>query len=226
MNIAPFSSPIFYGVNIQICWWRLTSYNFVSLLLAIAALFVTIISYFKVSNLTNEPAYTLVKSEFVVEDEDESKKPNLLTLKDIMSDFELMVILGVESFIAYQYQLEVLINMIIISIFRWSILHLAIPGVASIIILITIIYAIEKTSLLGDAKNIYFLYVFALISTLLANNLIMFIVFSDLMKGGKYWQLLIICVQLSLIYLPYFASTSYCRSLLFSIISILHIQQA
>ena len=213
MIIAPVSSPIFHGVDIQIGWWRLTQYNFVALLLAIAALIITIMSYFKVSNLTNEPAYKLVKSEFVIE-EDESRKPRLWTLKDITNDFELMIILGVECFIAYQSQLEILTNMISISLFGWSILRLAVTLAIIIIILSIFLFGVERT-LLGDAKNIYFLYVLSVISIMLACNFLTFSLLGD--PKGKGLQSLIICIMMLLSFFPYFASTAYCRSLIFFI---------
>ena len=214
MIIAPVSSPIFYGVNIQIGWWKLTQYNFVALLLAIAALITTIVSYFKMSNLTIEPAYKLVKSEFVIKEDKQQTPIKLWTLKDIISDFELMIILVVECFIAYQGQLQILTSIIAVSKFRLSIFCLAVTFALAAFILSIFLYVIEKT-LLGDVRNIYYLYVLSFISTMFSCNLLTFNLFVDL--KGKVLQSLIVCIMLLFNYFPYFASTAYCRSLIFFI---------
>ena len=216
--MAPCSAPIFYKVNIQIGWWRLTQYNFVALLLAIIALIITIISYFKLGNLTNEPAYEKIKYEFLDEEEREvnagGKKPVLLSFKDIVTDPELMVILTVECFIAYQSQLEILVNMVTVSLFNWSILRLGVTLALTIIILTAMLMAAEK-NLLGDGLNIYCLYVLAFISVMLSSSLLA--ITNTLNPQSIYWQTFVICLLLPLSFFPYFASTAYCRSMIFFI---------
>ena len=61
--VAPCTPPIFSGLLIQIGWWRLTEYNFVAFLLAIIGLLITIVAYFKLTNLTRDEIFQTISSK-------------------------------------------------------------------------------------------------------------------------------------------------------------------
>lgn len=220
-TIASFAAPLmiqmFYGVHVG-GWWKLTQYNFFALLLSIAALILSILSFFKVTNLTKDGVYDQVRLCFLeVQETDGVKKsvkptPLQWTFKDVWNDPELIIIFVVESFIAYQSQLELLINMTAVFLFEWSLLRLALTLVITVAILTVALLIIEKI-LLVDVKNFYFLYVLAFCSIMLASSLLGITSIAE--PKSVYWQTFLFCLLVSFSFFPYFGSTAHCRSLVF-----------
>lgn len=208
---------MFDGLNVGERW-RLTQYNFFALLLSIAALILSILSYFKVSNLTKDKVFDQVRLCFLEVQETNVVKKNVKpdpvqwTLKDVCKDSELIIIFVVESFIAYQSQLELVINMMAVYLFEWSILRLALTLVITVAILTFALLSIEKV-LLVDVKNFYFLYVLAFCSIMLASSLLA--ITSVIKPKSVYWQTFIFCLLVGVSFFPYFGSTAHCRSLVF-----------
>ena len=123
-----------------------------------------------------------------------------------------MVILAVECFVAHQFQLEIMVNMTAVYLFDWSILRLGIT-LAVTVAIIALLLLFAENNLLGNVMNIYFLYIFAFVSVMIANSLIAITV--TLKPTSVYWQSFIVCLLLALSLFPYFASNAYCRSIIF-----------
>ena len=164
----------------------------------------------KTSVFTNENARKDIKDNQV----GTTKNTKLWTFKDITNQPEVMVILAVDSFLSFQCQIEILVDMFAVLVFRWSMLQLSICISVSIFFVTILLLVVEKI-VVGDIRSIYFLYVLAFLSNMMANSLLGIV--STIILGQEFWQFFTISLLLVLGYLPYFASYVYCRSILFYI---------
>ena len=101
-----------------------------------------------------------------------------------------------------------------IFIFEWSLLRLGVTLAITITLTSTLMIITERY-LLGEVLNIYYLYVLAFVSVMLSNSLLA--IAANVKPDNIIWQTFLIALLLALSYFPYFASTAYCRSLIFFI---------
>ena len=138
----------------------------------------------------------------------------LWTFKDVINQPELMIILTVDSFLSYQCQVEILIDTFAVLVCNWSMLQLSICTSVSIFFVTIMLLVVEKI-FVGDVRSIYYLYVLAFLSNMMANSLLGIV--STITLGQEFWQFFNVSFLLILVYLPYFASHVYCRSIIFYI---------
>eukprot|EP00111_Clytia_hemisphaerica_P001842 TCONS_00005171-protein len=142
-------------------------------------------------------------------------KTKLISLKAILRDREVITLLIGELFLSYQSQTEMLTNMVAVFVFKWSMTHVSITLSATIVILAFVMFLVERWLRLDNPINVFYLYVLAFIATMTANSLLMFSI--SISEIGLFYQTILIGALLTFSAFPFYASTAYCRSLLFFI---------
>ena len=119
--LAPCTPALFTGVHFYIGPIEINQYNCISLVLFFLVLIYTLLVYFNVTDLTNEPGYQIyvVKYKQQLEDKDEISFSGKLmprpvwTLLDTLTNFKLIVLILTDGFISYiDSMMKVMNNMI------------------------------------------------------------------------------------------------------------------
>ena len=221
MTMAPCSPLMFKYVDFDIGNWNINQYNCIGLFLAACSYILFVEFYFGLSNLTLDPAYDLVKDDILA---DSDKKPavdceengaKLLKTKDLLKDFDILLLLTAEGMVAYQYfQLELLINMTALYHFHWSITKIAAVTAVCVLVTSVCLYFGQKP-LMNGTRNVYFLYISCFVFLIILESALNLAI--PLNIKNKTIQIVIIWFILFLNILQGFGSTVYCVYLLFAL---------
>lgn len=160
--VAPVSPMMFKWVDFKLFGLKFNQYNFVGVFLMFTTMIYLTMAYFMLSDLTKEKGYQIFLIEEELGENHTSTGANhehqkLLSIKNILTTFDIMLILTTILILNYIYtQAELVINIIAVDKFQWTVEHLGIFSISTIIIALSVMHVLKR---LHSGVDIYYIIV-------------------------------------------------------------------
>ncbi|XP_066922872.1 uncharacterized protein [Clytia hemisphaerica] len=220
--IAPSTPALFTDVQFHIGPIEINQYNCVGLVLSIVLLLYAILAFINVTDLTKESGYQIFIKRFKQENSttkgDGHSGERLWSLMDTVTNINLLSIILPDGFLGFVYSLmEVIINMVGLYNFSWSITRVSTLTCIGAIIFSTVMFLFQQRTLKGR-YIFYFLFIscfsLAAMELSLLNISIQIPINSQALKMALFES----CLGLNIIF--GFGSTVYSKWLLFSLVPV------
>jgi len=226
--IAPCSPVIFRNINLVVLGLKINQYNCVALVMLVILAIFGILTYFCLTNLTKHPGYMIYidstpekesnknGNEFsnkkkTVDNEHEN---GILSIKEIATDFNLVVVLLGEGLIGFINCLgEISINMVAMLQFHWTLTTVSIATGCGAVAATASMKFLQK---LKGPVNTFYLYMLCVVMNFLFIALMLFTLHITVVNFS--WQVVIYFTFLVLNIVAGYNSTAWARWLCFSIV--------
>eukprot|EP00111_Clytia_hemisphaerica_P024535 TCONS_00072343-protein len=237
LSLAPCTPLLFLGIKFEIIHntWIINQNNFVGLFLAISFILMWIAACFCISNLTLDPIYQQIKCEILekahenvtfAKDEEKQKDlenisddilitHKLWTLKNVLKRADVFLVLFSSAILMGQYfQAEVLINMISLYHFNFTMSKLAFATVIGVFTS-TLLLAYIRKRFLSNSVDVHFMFIMTYVLMMVVYACLNLI--KELTIENFPIQIMVISMIVLLNSITTFARTCYGRLILFSI---------
>lgn len=160
-GLAPCSPVFFANIDFVMFGLKINQYNCVALIVLVVLVLFGIFSYFFLTNLTRHPGYKIyierIHPNEITDDIkicNSGKAVQLLSLKDILSDFDLITILAGATLTAFIYGLgEVTINMVAMLQFKWTLTRVSVVTLCTVVATTVLMILLQRFK--GSVNTFY-----------------------------------------------------------------------
>ena len=175
-------------------------YNFVAVFLTFCTIIYQTMCYIMLSDLTKEPGYQIFlrinnkTDDFSTKSSNEKTKTNLISMKDVCTNVDILMLLVTGALSHFTFcQGDLVINMVAVEVFHWTIQHLSILTILSVVLIV-----IAMRFLRTFKSNIDYYFLTALL--LLCNCIVMAIVslLTGYNLGNSTFESILVLIAMSL----------------------------
>ncbi|XP_066929122.1 uncharacterized protein [Clytia hemisphaerica] len=196
--LAPASPVLFGGVNFKLFGLSFNQYNFVAVVLIFATSLYLIMASFLLCDLTKEEGYEIfIKTTNMKSVNNSTGTDRMLSSWEMLTNPDIVLVLVTILIIDFIYtQGDLVVNMIAVNVFHWSIERLSVFPVITVFIAVAIMKGIQR---LNTGVDIYFLIIVSAIGNSISMNILTILANCDIKSFILRSILLLITLNLNLV---------------------------